>query len=220
MAKIGVVLSGSGAFDGSELHEAVLTLLYLDQKGAEVVMMAPNTDQLHVVNHLTGDVSDGEVRNVLVESARIARGQITDLKDATAADFDALVFPGGFGAAKNLTTFAVAGPECDINPEVKRIISETVKAGKPLAAICIAPVLVAKALEGTGISIALTIGNDEGVAGAINSLGASHMDCQVKETIVDKENKIVTSPAYMLGQSISEVAVGVEATVEALFDLL
>jgi enhancing lycopene biosynthesis protein 2 len=220
MTKIGVVLSGCGVYDGSEIHEAVMTLYFLDKKGADIVMMAPNMEQMHVVNHLTGDVAEGESRNVLVESARIARGNIKDLKDVTADDFDALVFPGGFGAAKNLTTFAVDGADCKINHEVKRIVKETVAAKKPLAAICIAPVLVAKALEGTGIKSTLTIGNDEGVAGAIESFGAKHLACPVKEATVDEENKIITTPAYMLGQSISEIAEGIEDTIDKLYKML
>ncbi len=220
MAKVGVVLSGSGVFDGSELHEAVLSLYFLDKNGAEVIMAAPNKAQLHVVNHLTGEVAEGETRNVLVESARIARGNIKDLKDVTADDFDALLFPGGFGAAKNLTTFAVDGADCKIDEEVKRIVRETVEAGKPLAAICIAPVLVAKALEGTGIKSEITIGNDEGVAGALESFGATHHVCPVKEAIVDEKNKIITTPAYMLGQSITEVAEGIEKTVQKLLSFI
>lgn len=217
--KVGVVLSGCGVFDGSEIHEAVLTLLYLDKKGADIVMMAPNVEQMHVVNHLTGEVSEGEKRNVLVESARIARGKIKDIKDISVNDIDALVFPGGYGAAKNLSTFALDGVNCKINDDVKRLVKETIQAKKPLVAICIAPVLVAKALEGTGIKSSITIGTDEGVAGAIKSLGATHISCPVKEAVVDKENKIVSTPAYMLGQSISEVAEGIEKTIDKLFEL-
>jgi len=217
--KIGVVLSGCGVFDGSEIHETVLTLLYLEKKGADIIMMAPNVEQMHVVNHLTGEVSEGEKRNVLVESARIARGNIKDIKEVSVNDIDALVFPGGYGAAKNLSTFAVDGSNCKINDDVKRLVKEIIQAKKPLVAICIAPVLVAKALEGTGIKSSITIGTDEGVAGAIESLGATHVACPVKEAVVDKENKIVTTPAYMLGQSISEVAEGIEKTIEKLFEL-
>ena len=217
--KVGVVLSGCGVFDGSEIHEAVLTLYFLDKKGAEVLIMAPDMNQMHVVNHLTGKPSEGEVRNVLVESARIARGKIKDIKDVSVDDIDALVFPGGFGAAKNLTTFAASGANCDINKDVKRLVKEVVANKKPLVAICIAPVLVAKALEGTGIKTSLTIGNDEGVSGAIKTMGAEHITCPVKESVVDKNNKIITTPAYMLGQSISEVASGIEKTIDELYKL-
>jgi len=218
MAKVGVVLSGCGVYDGAEINESVLTLLYLDKSGAEVIIMAPNVDQMHVINHLKGEET-GETRNVLVESARIARGNIVDMAGVKASDFDALMFPGGFGAAKNLTTFAVDGPDCDINPEVKRLVKETVEAGKPLGAICIAPVLIAKAFAG-GLETEITIGTDADVAGAIESLGAKHTDCPVKEAVVDKKNKIVTSPAYMLGQNISEVAEGIEKTVKELLAMI
>ncbi|MGA1845766.1 isoprenoid biosynthesis glyoxalase ElbB [Deferribacter abyssi] len=220
MAKVCVVLSGCGVFDGSEIHEAVLTMYFLDKYGAELLIAAPNIEQMHVVNHLTGEVVEGETRNVLVESARIARGDIRDLKDVKVDDFDALIFPGGFGAAKNLTTFAVDGVNCNIDPEVKRIVKETVEAKKPLAAICIAPVLIAKALEGAGIKSKITIGTDENVASAIENLGATHISCPVKEAVVDEENKIITTPAYMLGQSISEVAEGIEKTVKQLLGFI
>ncbi|MGD9807736.1 MAG: isoprenoid biosynthesis glyoxalase ElbB [Deferribacterales bacterium] len=220
MAKIGVVLSGCGVFDGAEIHEAVLTLYFLQKAGAEVLIMAPNVEQMHVVNHLKGEPAEGETRNVLVESARIARGDIKDMADVTAADFDGLCFPGGFGAAKNLTTFAVDGPDCQINPDVLRLVKETLQAKKPLAAICIAPVIVAKALEGTGIKSAITIGTEAAVAAGINKLGAEHINCPVKEYVVDGENKIVTTPAYMLGQNIVEVAEGIEKTCRELLKMV
>jgi len=220
MAKIGVVLSGCGVFDGAEIHEAVLTLYFLQKAGAEVVIMAPDVDQMHVINHLKGEPAEGEVRNVLVESARIARGDIKDIADVKASDFDALAFPGGFGAAKNLTTFAVDGADCAINDDVLRLVKETIDAKKPLAAICIAPVIVAKALAGTGIKSSITIGNDEGAAGAINSLGGNHVDCPVKEFVVDEANKIITTPAYMLGQNIVEVAEGIEKTCDKLLKMI
>jgi len=220
MAKIGVVLSGCGVFDGAEIYESVLTLYFLQKNGAEVMIMAPDVDQMHVINHLKGEPVEGETRNVLVESARIARGDIKDIADVKASEFDALFFPGGFGAAKNLTTFAVDGPDCQINPDVKRLVKETLSAKKPLAALCIAPALIAKAMEGTGIKTSITIGNDEGAAGGINALGANHIECPVKEFIIDRENKIVTSPAYMLGQNIVEVAVGIEKTCKAFLELI
>jgi enhancing lycopene biosynthesis protein 2 len=220
MAKVGVVLSGCGVFDGSEIHEAVLTLYFLQKHGAETMCMSVDAPQLHVVDHLKGEVAAGETRNVLTESARIARGDIRNMKDITVADFDALMFPGGFGAAKNLTDFAVKGADCGINPEVSRLVHETVKAKKPLAAICIAPVILAKALAGTGIKSSMTIGNDSGTAGAIESLGALHVNCPVNEAVVDEENKIITSPAYMLGKNILEVAEGVEITVRKLLSMI
>ena len=219
MAKIGVILSGSGVYDGSEIHEAVITLLAIDRAGAEALCMAPDTDQMHVVNHLTGDVAEGESRNVLVESARIARGNIKNIKDVSVHDFDALIFPGGFGAAKNLCDFAVNGPDCTVNQDVAKMIQETVAAKKPLAAICIAPAVIAKVL-GKSISPSLTIGTDEGTADALNSMGAKHVSCPVQEFVVDQENKIISSPAYMLAGNISEAAEGIEKTVKTLIDMI
>jgi enhancing lycopene biosynthesis protein 2 len=220
MAKIGVVLSGCGVFDGAEIHETVLTLYFLQKAGAEIIAMAPDVDQMHVINHLKGEPAEGETRNVLVESARMVRGDIKNMAEVSASDFDALIFPGGFGAAKNLTTFAVDGPDCQINDQVLRLVKETVQAKKPLAAICIAPVIIAKALEGTGISSSITIGNDAGAAGAIDSLGSKHVECPVKDFVVDEENKIITSPAYMLGQNIVEVAEGIEKTCDKLLKMI
>ena len=217
--KVGVILSGCGVYDGSEIHEAVITLLAIDRAGAEAVCMAPNIDQMHVINHLSGSPAEGETRNVLVESARIARGNIKDIAEISADDFDALILPGGFGAAKNLCDFAVNGPDCNVNPEVARLVQETVAAQKPLAAVCIAPALLAKVL-GPINSPALTIGTDAGTAGAVNKMGARHIDCPVKEAVVDSENKIVSSPAYMLAGSISEAAAGIEKTVAELIGMI
>jgi len=219
MAKVGVILSGSGVYDGSEIHEAVITLLAIDRAGAEAVCMAPDIDQMHVINHLTGEVAAGEKRNVLVESARIARGKVKNIKDVSVADFDALILPGGFGAAKNLCDFAVKGPDCTVNPDVARIVKETAAAKKPLAAVCIAPALLAKVL-GQSYAPALTIGTDTGTAGALQNMGAKHVNCPVQEFVIDKENKIVSSPAYMLAGRISEAAEGIEKTVKALLDLI
>lgn len=219
MAKVGVVLSGCGVYDGSEIHEAVITLLALDRAGAEVLIMAPDVE-LAVVNHLTGEPVEGSVRNVLEESARIARGNISDIAKITADDIDALFIPGGFGAAKNLCDFAFKGPDCDVNPEVARLIRAVVAAKKPLAAVCIAPALVAKVLGDDKLAHQLTIGTDEGTAGAVASMGATHVNCPVEEFVIDKENKIITSPAYMLAGSISEAAEGIEKSVAALMELL
>jgi enhancing lycopene biosynthesis protein 2 len=212
-------LSGCGVYDGSEIYETVITLLAIDRAGAEAICMAPNIEQMHVINHLAGEPAEGETRNVLVESARIARGNIRDIAEVAVADFDALILPGGFGAAKNLCNFAVKGPDCDVNSEVARLVKETVAAGKPLAAVCIAPALLAKVL-GPINSPTLTIGTDEGTAAALTAMGARHVDCPVKETIVDKENKIVSSPAYMLAGSISEAADGIEKTVKEIIAMI
>ncbi len=219
MAKVGVLLSGCGVYDGSEIHEAVISLLALDRAGAEIVMMAPNVE-LNVVNHITGESLEGVTRNVLEESARIARGKISDIKNISATDIDALLIPGGFGAAKNLCNFAVKGPECDVNPQVARLIKEVVAAKKPLAAVCIAPALVARVLGEDQLSHQLTIGHDEGTAAAITQMGANHVNCPVDECVIDTKNKIITSPAYMLAGRISEAAAGIEKTVKALMDML
>jgi len=220
MAKIGVVLSGCGVYDGSEIHEAVITLLAIDRAGAEAVCMAPNVAQLHVINHLTGEPAAGESRNVLVESARIARGNIKDLATVKAADIDALMLPGGFGAAKNLCDFAVKGADCSVNPEVARLVREIVAARKPLAAVCIAPALISRVLGADNRAPSLTIGTDPATAAALESMGGKHVDCPVREFIVDKQNKLITSPAYMLAGRISEAAEGIEKTVKALIELI
>jgi len=212
--KIGVVLSGCGVFDGAEIHESVVTLLALDRHGAEVVMCAPDVPQLHVVNHLTGEVEEGESRNVLVESARIARGTIRNVAEVSADELDGLILPGGFGAAKNLCDFAVKGPDCAVNPDVASLVRAVHAQGKPVAAVCIAPALVARVLGNEKPE--LTIGTDADTAGALETMGAEHVSCPVNEFVVDRDKKLITSPAYMLAQSISEAAEGIERTVEEL----
>ena len=216
MPKIGVVLSGCGVMDGSEIHESVLTLLALSKAGAEAVCMAPDTDQFHVVNHLTGQEAR-ERRNILVESARIARGKIRDMKDVKAKDVDALIFPGGYGAVKNLCTFATDGTNCKVNPDVARLVKEVYQAGKPIGAICIAPALMAKIFEGAGIQ--LTIGKDPGTAQALEKLGQTHKPCEVNKIWVDSRHKIVTTPAYMLAQNITQAWEGIEKLVQEILSL-
>lgn len=209
--KVGVVLSGCGVFDGAEIHESVLTLLALDRAGAEAVCLAPNVDQLHVINHLTGEVVPGEKRNVLVEAARIARGAIRDAARVDPAELDALIIPGGFGAAKNLCDFAVSGPNCRVDPEVARVVRGVHAAGKPVGAICIAPALLAKLLGDERPR--LTIGTDAETASALEAMGACHVSCSVENTVVDTDRKLVTTPAYMLARSIAEAAAGIEKLV-------
>lgn len=215
--KVGVILCGCGVYDGAEVNESVLTMLALERAGAEMVVCAPDVDQMHVVNHLTGEPVEGETRNVLVESARIARGAISDITEVSADDLDALIIPGGFGAAKNLCDFAVAGAQCEVQPDVARMVREVHEQGKPIAAVCIAPAVLAKVLGGE--SPALTIGNDAGTAEALQAMGARHVDCPVREFVVDEERKIITTPAYMLAQTISEAAEGIEKTVRELMRL-
>lgn len=219
MAKrIGVVLSGCGVYDGSEIHEAVITLLAIDRAGAEAVCMAPNVNQMHVINHISGEPMAGDSRNVLIESARIARGNIKDIEQVKATDIDALILPGGFGAAKNLCDFAIKGADCTVNPEVTRLVKEIVAAKKPLAAVCIAPALIAKVLG--ELSPKLTIGTDADTASALQAMGADHVNCPVREFIVDREHRLVTTPAYMLAGRISEAAEGIEKTVKTLLEMI
>jgi len=220
MKKIGVVLSGCGVYDGAEIHESVIALLAIDRAGAQAVCMAPNVDQMHVVNHVTGEEAAGEKRNVLVESARIARGEIKDISTVKAEDIDALVFPGGFGAAKNLSSFAVKGENCDVHPEVLRLVKEFAAKQKPQAVLCIAPAMMAKIYEDAPKKPVLTIGNDKETSGKIEIMGSRHQDCAANDFVFDAENKIVSTPAYMLGQSISEVAEGIEKTINKLVQMI
>ena len=216
MSKIGVVLSGCGVNDGSEIHESVITMLELDRAGAEMVLMAPNIDQLHVINHATGEEMD-DSRNVLIESARISRGNIEDIAGVTSENLDALIFPGGFGVAKNLSDYAMAGMECSINPDVLRLSREVHNDGKPIGVICIAPAIMAKILAG---ETELTIGFDEQTASDIDAMGAKHVLCPVDEIVVDKEKKVVSTPAYMEAQSIKQAASGIEKLVAEILNMI
>ncbi|RON11860.1 isoprenoid biosynthesis glyoxalase ElbB [Pseudomonas frederiksbergensis] len=213
--KIAVILSGCGVYDGAEIHESVITLLRLDQRGAQVQCFAPNIAQLHVINHLTGEEMP-EARNVLVESARIARGNIKDIRDASVEDFDALIVPGGFGSAKNLSNFAVEGAGCSIQPDVLALTEAFAEAGKPVGLICISPALAAK-IYGPGVTC--TIGNDADTAAAMNKMGATHAECAVTDIVEDKARKLVSTPAYMLAQSISEAASGINKLVDRVLEL-
>ena len=213
--KVAVILSGCGVYDGAEIYESVVTLLRLDQRGAQVQCFAPNIAQLHVINHLTGE-AQAESRNVLVESARIARGEIKDIREADAEDFDALIIPGGFGSAKNLSNFAIEGTGCTVQPDVLALTEAFAEAGKPVGLICISPALAAK-IYGPGVTC--TIGNDAETAAALNKMGATHKDCAVSDIVEDKARKLVTTPAYMLAQSISEAASGINKLVDRVLEL-
>tara|TARA_B100001245_G_C22827019_1_gene397823 strand:- start:277 stop:939 length:663 start_codon:yes stop_codon:yes gene_type:complete len=219
MKKIGVLLSGCGVNDGAEIHESVITMLALDRAGVETVMMAPNIDQMHVVNHYTGQEMD-EFRNVLVESSRIARGNIKDMAEVTGNDIDALIIPGGFGVVKNLCDYAMAGSECSINPDVFRLVTEVHLLQKPIGAICIAPAMMAKILGEQDESAEMTIGSDESTANDIKTMGSTHVTCSVTEMVVDKEKKIITTPAYMEAQSIKEAAEGIEKLVVEILSMV
>ncbi|MGB0747423.1 MAG: isoprenoid biosynthesis glyoxalase ElbB [Magnetospiraceae bacterium] len=213
--RFAVVLSGCGVYDGAEIHEAVLTLLAIQKNGGNYDCFAPDVDQHHVINHRTGDEMP-ETRNVLTESARIARGAIAPLADFNAADYDAIIFPGGFGAAKNLCTFAFDGADCTVNDDVAQAVAAMVAAGKPIGALCIAPALMAKVMAGA----TLTIGQDEGTAQAIESMGAKHQKTTHAEVVVDPARKLVTSPCYMLDATISQIAEGADNAVRAVLGLM
>lgn len=216
MAKVAVVLSGCGVYDGAEINEAVLTLLSLEQQGASYQCFAPDREQMHVINHLTGEPVAGESRNVLVEAARIARGNIKPLTEARVADFDALVVPGGFGAAKNLCDFAVAGAQMTVQADFLALARDFHQAGKPIGLICIAPVMSA-AICGEGSRC--TIGTETEVAAAIEAMGGEHLECPVSEARVDTEKKLVTTPAYMLAGSVSEAYAGISDCVKEVLAL-
>ncbi|MBN1196364.1 MAG: isoprenoid biosynthesis glyoxalase ElbB [Candidatus Aminicenantes bacterium] len=218
MKKVAVVLSGCGVFDGAEIHESVLTLLALDRRDADITLLAPDIPQMHVVNHSTGQPAE-EKRNVLVEAARVARGEIRDLAEADINEFDAVVFPGGFGVAKNLCDFAVNGPECSVNPQVERFILAAIDARKALGFICIAPALMACVAKNRNLHPRLTIGTDADTAAAIEKMGGVHLPAQVRDVVVDEDLRIASTPAYMLGRRISEVADGIDRLVEKLLQL-
>ena len=211
--KVAVILAGCGYLDGAEIHEAVMTLLALDRAGVEAVCFAPDISQMHVVNHITGEEVAGESRNVMVEAARICRGDIRDLVAYKPSDFDALVMPGGFGVAKNLCDFAVQGGDMNVLDVVAVSVRDTHTAGKPIGALCIAPVIVAKLIDG----VCVTVGQDEQVAGAIETaFGGVHEATDHGEIVVDETNKVVTTPCYMLEPTIGQVADGAENLVRAL----
>jgi enhancing lycopene biosynthesis protein 2 len=216
MKQVAVVLSGCGVNDGSEINEVVLTLLAIDKLGAKYQCYAPNIEQRKVVNHLTQDQMP-ESRNVLIESARIARGNVKDLLEADVSQFDALIFPGGFGAAMNLCDFAVKGADCDVLPQVKTLVTAMQVAGKPVGFICIAPAMIPK-LYPKGVT--LTIGTDDTMAQQIEKMGGLHQVCSVENIVIDKTHKVVSTPAYMLAERISEAQVGIERLVKAVLALI
>lgn len=218
MKKIAVCLSGCGFLDGAEIHESVLTLLALDQAGAQAVCCAPDVNQTGVMDHFRKKPAS-ENRNVLVESARIARGDIVDIRSLRAAEVDALILPGGFGAAKNLCSFAENGAACDVNVDVERLTNEMLAARKPIGAICIAPALLARIVGKKDLHPRMTIGTDKSTAAAMNQMGAQHCDCPVTEMVVDERHKIVSTPAYMLGRGPAEVFEGIRKLVNEVLRL-
>jgi len=228
MAKVALVLSGCGVYDGSEVHEASACLVHLSRASASVSMFAPDAVQMHVIDHTKGEPMSEE-RNVLVESARIARGKVAPLADLRAADFDAVVFPGGFGAAKNLSDFAVKGPELTLIPDVNRVLAEFRGAQKPIGLCCIAPVLAAKAFGGGDGGVELTMGGEAeeggkwpyaGATGAAKALGATHVPKDSADAAhVDAKNKVVTAPAYMCETAVHEIFDGIGKMVAEVLKL-
>lgn len=225
--KIGVLLSGCGVYDGAEIHEATLTLLSIAEIGAEAVCISVDREQHHVVNHTNGEEMK-ESRNMLVEASRIARGNISNINEISPSDIDGLIIPGGFGSAKSFTKWAFEGPEGAILPEVKLLIVNMLNVGKPVAALCVSPVVMAKALEGSNIEANMTIGSDkeespydiQGFSGGLESLGATTEMKTVREILIDSTNKIITAPCYMMDANILDVRKNVRSAVEALRDLV
>jgi len=219
MPKVGVVLSGCGAQDGAEIHESVITLLALDRAGADVTIMAPDMNQFHVINHLNNEEIDTS-RNILIESARIARGNIVDVANVTGDELDALIFPGGTGMAKNIFDYAMVGPDCTVIKDVQRLTMEIIESGKPLGAICIAPVMVAKVLQKMGRSGKVTGGCNEQITADIHSMGIETESADADEIVVDEKNKIVSTPAYVEAKSIKESAEGIEKLVTKVLEMI
>lgn len=217
MKKVAVILSGCGVYDGSEINESVLTLLALDHAKAEVTCAAPNIVQKHVIDHTTGSEMIDEDRNVMREASRISRGEIASLDNLNVSEFDAVIFVGGFGAAKNLSSYAFDGVNYDVDPGVVDLIQQAHAEGKALGFMCIAPVLAARALGQHGVQ--LTIGNDPETAAALEAKGAKHVECPVDQAVTDQENRVVSTPAYMLANSISEAEAGITKLVKAVLEL-
>lgn len=216
MKKVAVILSGCGVYDGAEIYESVLTLLALEQEGARYQCMAPDIEQMHVINHLNGAEMPDQKRNVLIEAARVARGDIIDLAQADPEEYDALIIPGGFGAAKNLSDFAVAGTKAVVNPDLLLFAQAIHKAGKPVGLICIAPAMT-PLLFGEGALC--TIGNDPETAAAIEAMGGRHQNSSCSDIVIDEQRRLITTPAYMLAGSIREAASGINKLVSKVLQL-
>lgn len=225
--KIGVLLSGCGVYDGVEIQEAILTLLAIEELGAETVCISIDEDQHHVVNHLTGDEMP-EKRNMLVEAARIARGKIHEISTITPNDIDALVIPGGFGSAKNFTKWAFEGPNGEINPKVKLLLVNLINVGKPVAALCVSPVVIAKALEGSKIKSEMTIGCNitpspydiNSFSEGLEATGVTTSMKTIREIQIDAKNKIISAPCYMMDASLLEVRENIQQAIKALVELI
>ncbi|GAA0876339.1 isoprenoid biosynthesis glyoxalase ElbB [Wandonia haliotis] len=227
MKKIGVLLSGCGVYDGVEIHESVFTMLAIQEAGAEYICISVNKPQHHVVNHLTGEEMK-ESRNMMIEAARIARGNVKDITEVDPADIDALVIPGGFGSAKNFTSWAFEGPEGMVLPEVKLLIVNMINIGKPVCALCVSPVVVSKALEDSDIHATMTLGTTEesspydiqGFSDGIKQTGVEPVFKTVKEVQVDTVNRIVSAPCYMMDANMIEVRNNIKSAIEETINLI
>ncbi len=225
--KIGLLLSGCGVYDGAEIHETVLSMLAIQEIGGEVVCISVDKPQHHVINHLTGEEMPQE-RNMLVEAARIARGAITEISEIQPADIDALVIPGGFGSAKNFTSWAFDGPNGTILPEVKLLVVNMINVGKPIVALCVSPVVLAKALQDSGLHLKMTIGSSKEASpyeipsfeGGLQATGVTTEEKTVREILIDVENKVITAPCYMMEASLLEIRNNIQQAIEALKNLL
>lgn len=211
MKKFAMILAGSGVYDGSEIHEATLSMLAIMQQGGSYQLFAPNVEQHHVINHLTGEETN-EKRNVLVESARIARGQIKSLDDFSADDFDALLIPGGFGVAKNLCDFAFKGADCSVNPQVAEAINAMHEQKKPIGALCISPVLLSKVLG----KVTITVGDDDETIDNVEKMGSRHVETTHGEVVYDDDHNLFTTPCYMLDANIRQIYQGASALADAM----
>ena len=224
--KIGLLLSGCGVYDGAEIQESILAMLAIAEAGAEYICISIDKEQHHVINHLDGSEMP-EKRNMLVEAARIARGNIKNIKDVEVRDIDALVIPGGFGSAKNFSTWAFNGPDGEILPEVKLLIVNCINAGRPIAALCVSPVLIAKALEGSDLHPVLTMGNSNDPSpysindfhAGLKTTGAQAVERDLRSVQVDEKLKIVTAPCYMMEADILEIRANIKQAIETLVKL-
>jgi len=218
MKQFAIVLAGCGVFDGAEIHEAVITMLNIKQAGCKYYCFTPARNQYHVVDHLTEEPVAGENRNILIESARIARGEIKKLEEYTPSDFDGLLLPGGFGVAKNFFSYAIDGIKCNIQDDIKAVIINTHKLGKPIGAMCISPLLLVRAFQGTDIKPIVTLGNDPTLIKAVEYMGGVHKICNADNICVDEKNKLATTPAYTLANDIAEAAAGIEKLINKMIE--
>ena len=214
MTKIGLVLSGSGVYDGSEIHEATLCYYFCDKLGVAVEFFAPDIIQTETVNHLDGSILP-ESRNCLVEAARIARGNIKAITVDHVNHCDGLIFVGGFGAAKNLSDFAKKGEQCSVQDNISAVIRSFHSQKKPQGFMCIAPVLAASVIP----NVTVTLGIDQPMADKIEAMGANSRQALESDVVYDHDHLIYSTPAYMIDTSISAIAIGIEKLSQTVVDV-